>query len=69
MKRLDGKSVDHSEIEVVKRIFKMKTSVIGYIVIANTLNKDGFLVPYVVSWRNKDPKMVSRNNSDQLLQI
>lgn len=47
---------DPSEIEVVKRIFNMKTNGIGYIVIADTLNKEGIPCPRRGRWRNKDQK-------------
>ena len=47
---------DPSEIEIVKRIFNMKTNGIGYIVIADTLNKEGIPCPRRGRWRNKDQK-------------
>ena len=47
---------DSSEVETIKRIFKMKTSGLGYVVIADTLNKDGIPCPKRGRWRNKDQK-------------
>jgi len=47
---------DSSEVETVKRIFKMKASGIGYVIIADTLNKDGIPCPKRGRWRNKDQK-------------
>ena len=47
---------DSSEVETIKRIFKMKTSGLGYVVIADTLNKDSIPCPKRGRWRNKDQK-------------
>ena len=47
---------DQGEIEVVKRIFQLKVSGLGYVMIAHTLNKEGIPCPKRGRWRNKDQK-------------
>ncbi len=47
---------DPSEVEIVKRIFNMKSSGVGYVMIADTLNKEGVPCPRRGRWRNKDQK-------------
>ena len=47
---------DPAEIEVVKRMFELKASGLGYVLIADTLNKEGIPCPRRGRWRNKDQK-------------
>lgn len=47
---------DLAEIEVVERMFEMKASGLGYVLIADTLNKEGTPCPRRGRWRNKDQK-------------
>ena len=47
---------DPAEIAVVKRMFQLKVSGLGYVMIADTLNKEGIPCPKRGRWRNKDQK-------------
>ncbi|HWP81081.1 MAG TPA: recombinase family protein, partial [Bacteroidota bacterium] len=47
---------DPAEVEIVKRIFELKASGRGYVMVADRLNREGVPCPKRGRWRNKDQK-------------